>query len=198
MIEIRPFFASLIAFAVNRDHHLLEKKLTKKCLQLKKKIKKGGDNWVSNRTYNTLSTYSIVDQKDFLPIQNFITDAVISYSNKTKIDITHLNPRPHEGWFNVYNKYDYQEYHIHGSSTLSTIYFLNADRGHAKVAFKSPVNEMSRIKYKEHEDLTYKQMFVEPVPGMCIIFDSSLEHAVEQHLLDTPRITLAYNYKDMI
>ena len=61
----KTLFASLIAFAINKNHNSLEKKLTKKCLQLKKKIKKGGDNWVSQNTYNTLSTYSLVDQKIF-------------------------------------------------------------------------------------------------------------------------------------
>lgn len=56
---------------------------------------------------------------------------------------------------------------------------------------------MSRVKYKQYNDLTYKEMLVDPQPGMCIIFDSSLEHAVEQQVKDKQRISLAYNFKDL-
>ena len=196
-LDVRPFFASIIGFAVNHNHNLLEAKLVKKCNQIKKKTAKGGSNWLSRNTYNTLGTFDIVDNKDFLPIQNFVIDSVMSYASKAQIDVTHLNPRPHEGWFNIYEKNDYQEYHIHGASTLSTIYFLSGGRDHAKESFKSPVNQMSRIKYKQYNDLTFKEMLVDPLPGLCVIFDSSLEHAVEQQVKDQPRISLAYNFKDL-
>lgn len=122
-LEVRPFFASIFGFAINHRHHLIEDKLVKKCNQIKKKTEKGGNNWLSKNTYNTLGTFDIVDNKDFLPIQNFVIDAVMSYANHAQIDVTHLNHRPHEGWFNIYEKNNYQEYHIHGASTLSTIYF---------------------------------------------------------------------------
>ena len=46
-LDVRPFFASIIGFAVNHNHNILEAKLVKKCNQIKKKTAKGGSNWLS-------------------------------------------------------------------------------------------------------------------------------------------------------
>lgn len=100
----QTFLCIYFGFAINHRHHLIEDKLVKKCNQIKKKTEKGGNNWLSKNTYNTLGTFDIVDNKDFLPIQNFVIDAVMSYANHAQIDVTHLNHRPHEGWFNIYEK----------------------------------------------------------------------------------------------
>lgn len=196
-MEIRPYFSSLIGFVYNEEHLKIEKKLINKCFKLKEKIKKGGKNWMSKNTYNTLSTYNLVNDKDFLPLQNFITQSVLNYCNKLNIDVSNLNTSPHYGWFNLYKKYDYQEYHIHGDSMISTIYFLKCNDESAKTFFKTTINEMSKIKYIEHNDFTYKDIQIVPKPGLLVIFDSSLPHSVEQHMSKEPRISLAYNYKEL-
>ena len=196
-MEIHSYFSSLIGFVYNPEHSKLEKKLIKKCFKLKEKIKKGGNNWLSKNTYNTLSTYNLINDKDFLPLQNFINKSVLNYCNELKIDTSNLNKSPNYGWFNLYNKYDYQEYHIHGDSIISTIYFLKCDDDSARTFFKTTINEMSKIKYIEKNHLTYKDIQIVPKPGLLVIFDSSLPHCVEQHMSKEPRISLAYNYKEL-
>ena len=194
MSSIQTYFASFIGYAINPLHNKIEKKLIKKCFSVKEKTKKGGDAWVSKNTYNTLSTYNLCKDKDFLPIQNFIIKEVINYCKKLKIDISKLKTKPEYGWFNIYEKYNYQEYHCHGDSMLSVVYFLKCNEKSARIFFKSPVNEMSKIYYKDAEPLTFKYVNIVPKPGLLIIFDSSLQHSVEQHMDDEPRISLAYNF----
>ena len=58
-MHIEKFFPTLIGLTDYEHHNLIEEKLSNKCLSLKEKIKKGGENWVSNKTYNTISTYDL-------------------------------------------------------------------------------------------------------------------------------------------
>jgi len=197
MIEIQSYFPSLIGYAFNKNHDIYKDKLINECFEIKDKVAKGGNNWLSQNTYNTLSTYNLLENKNFLPIQNFIIESVNEYCDQLKIDKSNLNLRPSYGWFNIYYRYDYQEFHIHGDSMISTIYFLKCNDKSAKLIFKSTINEMSKIKFKEPSQLTFKDISILPQPGLLIIFDSSLQHCVEQHLSDQPRISLAYNFKEL-
>jgi hypothetical protein len=44
------------------------------------------------------------------------------------------------GWFNIYKKNDYQEFHDHGEHSLSAVYFLKSDpKKDAKLIFKNPI-----------------------------------------------------------
>ena len=53
---------------------------------------------------------------------------MIKYQNKYRCK---------EGWFNIYKKYDYQEFHDHGKSTLSAVYFLKSNpKKSSKIYFK--------------------------------------------------------------
>ena len=45
--------ANIIGFVDNTEHKNFKNKLIKKCVNIKKQIKSGGDNWISNKTYNT-------------------------------------------------------------------------------------------------------------------------------------------------
>ena len=50
-------------------------------------------------------------------------------------------PLEKDGWFNIYEKGDYQEYHSH-PCIISAIYYLSSDRAMtAKTYFKSPTQE---------------------------------------------------------
>ena len=102
-LTLHSYFPSLIGVATNPNNHLLEKKLTKKCLSLRNKVKSGGKNWISNDTYNTLDTYNISEDPDFSDINKFINNQVIIYFKAQSIDLNSLETYP-EGCFSIYKK----------------------------------------------------------------------------------------------
>jgi hypothetical protein len=75
IIIIEQWYPNLIGYCDYSEHIKIEKNLVKVCLSLSNKIKTGGKNWISNKTYNTLNTYNI------LKVIGFSNDAQQSISN---------------------------------------------------------------------------------------------------------------------
>ena len=91
----------------------------------KEPVSLGLSDFNTTPNVNQQTQNNLLENKNFLPIQNFIIESVNEYCDQLKIDKSNLNLRPSYGWFNIYYRYDYQEFHIHGDSMISTIYFLN-------------------------------------------------------------------------
>ena len=99
--------------------------------------------------------------------------------------------------FNIYNKYDFQEIHVHPTSSLSAIYILTCSKNGARIFFNSPINNMYYIKKTMNTEDTVSQIICNSIPGTLLIFPSYLPHAVERHDCDELRISLSYNYKNV-
>ena len=105
-VTIEQFYPMHIGYALNPFHDDIKKDLTKYCFDLQSDIEKGGNNWISNQTYNTCDTYNIVRDEKFKQLNNWITEKVNEFSNNLNIkDKLKLLT----GWFNIYNKNDFQE-----------------------------------------------------------------------------------------
>jgi uncharacterized protein (TIGR02466 family) len=189
---IKKYFPSLIGISVFDKHSLYEDKLFKKCLSIKDKTKSGGDNWLSNQTYNTLGTFNFLQDKTFSPIKKFILTSIKRYCSDLDIDESKLNMNPKDAWFNYYEQGNYQEFHIH-QSALSLVYLLKGNNEGSKLVFKTPLNPMFHVPYKSFKEDTFRTLSFDMVPGTLVIFDSSLEHCVTQHNSFEPRITLSLN-----
>jgi uncharacterized protein (TIGR02466 family) len=194
MVFIKSYFPSLIGVVKNLEHSLLEKQLINKCFEIKEKIKKGGESWISNSTYNTLNTYNIFKDEAFKQINEFTLNSVLNYCDQLNIDKECLNKNPIDSWVNIYNKNDYQEFHIHSDSIISTVYFLAGSHNGAKIYFKSPNKNMIQIPYTSLTERTFDRVYFKPEPGMLLIFNSNLEHSVEKHITDDLRISIACNF----
>ena len=189
---IKKYFPSLIGFNVFNKHSKLEDKLYNKCVKIMHSTTKGGNNWVSKDTYNTLGTYNFFRDKSFKELNKFIIESIKKYCDELNIDKSKLNFEINAAWFNYYHKGDYQEYHIH-QSVLSVIYFLKGPLDGGKLNFKTPLNPLNNIPFKKFTEDTYRSLFFDVVPGTLLIFDSSLEHSVSKHNTFEPRVTLAAN-----
>ena len=192
-ITIDAWYPNFIGNCDYPEHNLIEKDLVEECLFLSKQVKKGGEDWISNKTYNTLNTHNILNNKKFQKLNCWIFNKVAEYSNNLNYQDRYICK---EGWFNIYKKYDYQEYHDHGSSSLSVVYFL-----------KSNPDKSSKIHFKftNHDNIMEPRHNIEfkptcptacyiPIPGKLLIFKSIINHCVERHEDDDIRISLAYNF----
>jgi len=190
-IEIHNWFPSAVGIADNKDNDKIKNSLIKHCISLSKKKEKGGKDWVANSTYNTLNTYNIVNDEKFNLLNKWVLEKINNYKNELSI----LNNLKMEtGWFNIYKKNDYQEFHDHGEHSLSAVYFLKSDpKKDAKLIFKNPIPNSYNM--PEYTFINFsKKAIYDPVPGRLIIFPSNLEHCVEQQKTNNIRISIAYNF----
>ena len=191
---IENIFPTSIGVEWFEDHLKYEKYLTKRCFEIEKEISIGTP-WLQNNTYNTMGSYDISKDNDFNPITDFVNDKVKEYCKALGWSSNSLNPSPRYPWFNIYRKGDYQDYHYHSNTLFSAVYFLSANPTiGAKLFVKSPITDCLAPSIAEHQ-WENDRVFYAPDPGKLIIMRGYVEHAVEQHGDDQPRISLVYNYR---
>tara|TARA_R110000824_G_scaffold8661_1_gene39053 strand:- start:3281 stop:3859 length:579 start_codon:yes stop_codon:yes gene_type:complete len=186
---VENWFPTYIGFEVKEDHKKISSKLTPVCKKIQKQTSNAKNEWVS-KLYQTCHTHDICKDKKFDIINNYIYKKVEEYiktiSSKQKIIYR-------EGWFNVYKKNDFQEFHCHPSRHLSVIYILNSNSAHPNIIF-----EKDGGMYNTDSDIISTALFpkvnYKSTQGSLMIFRSSLNHCVERKENNGERISLAYNF----
>tara|TARA_B100001057_G_scaffold66410_1_gene60142 strand:- start:1515 stop:1994 length:480 start_codon:yes stop_codon:yes gene_type:complete len=142
-----------------------------------------------------MESWDLANDKDFDPITKFIQDQVKIYCRYVGININAVQIEPYLPWFNVYRKGDFQEFHHHSNTVLSAVYFLYGDeKKGAKLYLKKAINDMINPMQVQPTFLNVDRIHYTPKPGKVVMFRGHVEHAVEQHEDDEPRISLAYNF----
>lgn len=191
-IELENWFPTTIGYVFNPNHNQIESELIEHCKQLKQTVQSGGKDWLSKDTYNTSDgQHDCFTDKKFAVLNQWVIEQVNEYAELLKIKTPLL---PHCSWFNIYEKNDYQEFHVHPGLTISAIYMLAGDSNSAKVYFKSPKNEMYHIEYNEMTSNTFGTINYNVDPGKLLIFTSDTSHSVERHNNTNDRITISYNF----
>ena len=187
---IEHWWPTEVGYYDNPNHKELN--LNDYCYKIQSKTESGGQDWISKETYNT-SNEKFEPHKNykFKKLNSWITKQIDNYIAETGIL---FKPKRHESWFNIYEKGDYQEAHVHTPSILSAVYFLKADDKSSPLIFISPFGDQSGIRKTKGISLNVNIEYA-AVPGRLVIFRSYLPHCVGKHHGDDDRITLAYNYQ---
>ena len=112
-------------------------------------------------------------------------------------DIRHI-------WVNINEKHHYNEWHIHGYSTLSGTYYIKHDGfENGNIVFKHPRDYISLVHLpqglvKKTNEVTGDISSFTPKSNMLLIFPSWVEHKVEVNLQDDSRISLSFNAQPQI
>lgn len=191
-MKIEGIFITPVGFSENPYHKSMQKDLIKECSILKKKIKRGGDNWNST-VYNTCQTNNIHDNKKFDRLHNWIFNEVKMFADK--LGYTNKEMFCELSWFNYYNKHDYQEAHDHEGNEISAVYFLSSPKNCGHLRFISPEPKGIKHIYVKDNPLTWREYKVIPKEGLLVMFKSNLIHDVQQNKSNKPRISLSYNFK---
>tara|TARA_R110000751_G_scaffold252091_1_gene351712 strand:+ start:127 stop:720 length:594 start_codon:yes stop_codon:yes gene_type:complete len=194
---LEQYAPKVIGFEDNSNHKKLEKKLINVCTKLKKEIKTGGNDWISKETYNTSNSdkFNIHTDKRFKPLFDWVLNSVVSYAENLNYE---TNFKCVDSWFNIYNKYDYQEYHSHSSTALSAVYFLKSNPEKSSRIFFRVDREPIPIDpiIKSRNNISCSTVWYKPIPGRLLIFRSDLSHCVERSNEDDSRISLAFNFSN--
>ena len=206
-MQIEQWFPVHIGYVHNPFHKEIEDELTQQCLEIKKFYKKDFEEYRKEKINSPSSSplldwfhfqawlqitnsYRLLEDQKFNKLHNWIDDQVHEYTEKL---IYKKKLKCVDGWFNVYEKYEYADYHNHIPSILSCVYFLNGEEeGGAKLLIRNKNDEP--VNYSGRAASMFSVMYHNPLPGKLVLFSSHLEHSVQQHNTDNLRITLAYNY----
>jgi len=187
-------FPTVISKSKNPNHNQIEKELIDECIRIKNTTSKGGNNWNCD-VFNTCGTHNLIENEKFNNLNEWIIKEVKQYANMIGyIDI----PLKFTvfSWFNIYEKYDYQEIHDHiDHSDISVIYYLTAPENTGNVVFYSSEPKGIKSVFDNNNPYTYSNYYMKPQAGDLIMFKSNVKHGVQQNKINKQKISLAYNFK---
>lgn len=195
MSNIFTFFPSAFFYKENILEGKELIKLKKHSLNILNNFKKNNENWLASIN-NTLQTYNIIDDIKFKNLINIINNEV-NYFN-SKFGSTFEYKKPSEGWLNLYDKNDYQEFHIHPNYIYSAVYLIQSEKeikNRSTITFENPYQSMlPPINIKQYTDLSFEKCHFKPAENSLLIFRSHLKHHVSPNKNKNKRISLAFNY----
>jgi uncharacterized protein (TIGR02466 family) len=172
----------------------LNENLLKRISQIRKTSESGGFNWIG-RPYNTCGTFDITEDENFEPIIREITAMVHLFASRLGIDINKNKFDCSEGWLNIYNQNDFQEFHHHAGHQFSAVYYVKTPSPSSKIIFETPLApDMKPLPIKVHSFITDTRAEYEVEAGQVIVFRSNLRHCVPPQQGDEERISLAFNF----
>ena len=129
-----------------------------------------------------------------------MTDCITVFNNIIKLTSPNRDYRYSlEAWANVNDKGGFNTLHSHPGALMSGTFYLTAPEGSGNLVFRDPRMGAVLSQYQgvnapnNAVDKTLK-----PVVGMLAIFPNWLEHRVEPHQGDTPRVSIAMNAQQAI
>lgn len=143
------------------------------------------------------------DDKDFLgklgdkPLLNYINNA-----SRQFLDLIGFNPRCFieiTSWLQYNQPGSYFQRHDHYGALLSGVLYLEVSEDSGEILFHNPIETrratncfFERVK-KEDNPYNYSHVKYTPVVGEMLVFESWLQHTVEQNKSDHNRISVSFN-----
>jgi len=110
-------------------------------------------------------------------------------------------------WYNINNKYSYNDAHTHPDSHISGVYYVKVPNNSGNITMYRSESERDRMWHTSRDIIHQKiesnnpnintQHWFDPKEGMLILFPSHLSHDVGQNLtddVDEDRISLSFNF----
>lgn len=127
------------------------------------------DQKLSNGNYNLAKKDDSYWDLAFPAVRKFL-DGVID-KNLPQFNFWNITSQ----WFQVYEKGDFHNWHIHGNCMFSGVFYISLEEsGCLQTADESVGN-------------------IDVFTGDIILFPSFLEHRVVEHSKETPRVVIAFN-----
>jgi len=103
-------------------------------------------------------------------------------------------------WVTINEKHQNIEWHLHGFSTLSGVYYIKHDGVESgDILFKHPEHpQMAALHWppemvEAYNATTSGVVNITPKSNMLLIFPSWMNHSVEANLHNDPRISVSFN-----
>lgn len=101
-----------------------------------------------------------------------------------------------QSWINIHDRGGFNFQHMHEGCRLSGTFYLQVPAGSGALVLRDPrpgvVNSFSKGPVANG----YRDIQLKPEAGLLVMFPHWLEHFVEVHESDTPRISIPFNLVD--
>jgi uncharacterized protein (TIGR02466 family) len=98
-----------------------------------------------------------------------------------------------QSWFNIHDRDGFNFLHMHDGVLLSGSVYLRVPKGSGPLVFRDPRSGVINSPIKGAGPNAHKDVRLAPSDGLLVMFPNWLEHYVEPHEGDTPRIAIAFN-----
>ncbi len=133
---------------------------------------------------------AVLEQPVFAPLQQAVRAACVGALREMGVgDIAfHL-----QSWINLHDRGGFNFLHVHEGSLLSGSFYLKVPPGSGKFVFRDPRPGVIHGYVKGAVPNGYSDIQLAPDAGLLVLFPCWMEHYVEPHNSDEPRITIAFN-----
>jgi uncharacterized protein (TIGR02466 family) len=101
-----------------------------------------------------------------------------------------------QSWINMHDRGGFNFLHMHEGSLLSGSFYLSVPRGSGQFVFRDPRPGVILGSVKGGVPNGHADIHLTPSDGLLVLFPCWMEHYVEPHDSDEPRITIAFNAVD--
>lgn len=98
-----------------------------------------------------------------------------------------------QSWINLHDRGGFNVSHVHEGSLLSGSVYIQVPAGSGSFVLREPRPGVVHGLLKGMVPNGHNDIQLVPEPGLLVIFPCWLEHYVEAHESDMPRITIAFN-----
>ena len=136
---------------------------------------------------------AVLEQPVFAPLQQAIRAACATALQEMGVrDIAFRL----QSWINMHDRGGFNFLHVHEGSLLSGSFYLKVPPGSGKFAFRDPRPGVIHGYVKGAVPNGYSDIKLTPDAGLLVLFPCWMEHFVEPHNNDEPRICIAFNAID--
>ena len=98
-----------------------------------------------------------------------------------------------QSWINMHDRGGFNFLHMHEGSLLSGSFYISAPPGSGQFVFRDPRPGVLNGSIKGGVPNGHADIHLTPSDGLMVLFPCWMEHYVEPHESDAPRITIAFN-----
>jgi uncharacterized protein (TIGR02466 family) len=98
-----------------------------------------------------------------------------------------------QSWINLHDRGGFNFLHMHEGSLLSGGFYLSVPPGSGQFVFRDPRPGVIHNSVKGGVPNGHADVHLTPSAGLLVLFPCWMEHYVEPHDSDEPRITIAFN-----
>ena len=201
-MPIETVFPSYIYRGQIRNSAKFNRDLAKEIGQLEA-IDHYGVEWSRTHYIGGYSSYSSmcnlqVTSPNFADLEKKLRTHVKAFTKKLNWDLMGRSVKMTTCWVNSMGPSTYHTLHVHPSSVLSGVYYVDVPRGSSPLKLEDPrmgllMASPPRKRAAPSREQNY--LLIEPKAGQIILFESWMRHEVAPHRASKNRLSVSFNYE---
>lgn len=133
---------------------------------------------------------AVLEQPAFAPLQQAIRSGCASALGEMGVRDT---PFKLQSWINLHDRGGFNFLHVHEGCLLSGCFYLKVPSASGNLVFRDPRPGVIHGYVKGAVPNGYSDIQLTPDAGLLVLFPCWMEHFVEPHDSDEPRISISFN-----